>query len=126
MGPLVTQVPPPVTALDVPPPPAGATKVPEPVSVIFEPSLALEEAFPPAEAVPVAKSTLIMSHRNFPSLADVRSKSDEVETALEPDGADGRFPLSHASPTPNRATLTRLAAKFCAVIFILPSLSKLQ
>jgi hypothetical protein len=55
-----THVPPPVTSFS----PLGP-KVPEPVSVIFEPSLSLEEAIPPAEAVLVAKLTLIMSHRYF-------------------------------------------------------------
>jgi hypothetical protein len=36
--------------------------VPDPVSVISEPSLARADALPPAERVPVEKSTLIMSH----------------------------------------------------------------
>src|SRR5438093_6537685 len=67
MGPAVAQVPPPVTALDVPPPPAGATKVPEPVSVICEPSLASAAAIPPALTGidGVVKSTLTMSQRTW-------------------------------------------------------------
>src|SRR6267143_2893792 len=68
----VCQVPPPVTSSGSP----GAN-VPEPVSVIFEQfvdpggtqSLALAEAMPPAERVPVEKSTLMISHRKEISLA---------------------------------------------------------
>src|SRR5262249_52435779 len=37
--------------------------VPEPLSVIFEPSFARADAWPPAEIVPVAKLTLMMSQR---------------------------------------------------------------
>src|SRR5215471_13432893 len=44
----VSHIPPPVTARDVPSPPAGATKVPEPVSVIVELSFARADANPPA------------------------------------------------------------------------------
>src|SRR2546422_8604558 len=57
----VSEVPPPVTALEVPPPPAGATKVPEPVSVIFEQSLALAEAMPGGGA----PASLTMSQRTW-------------------------------------------------------------
>src|SRR5260370_1317509 len=63
----VPQVPPPVTALLGPPPgPPGATKVPEPVSVICEPSLAFADAIPPALVVSGeagGKFWLMMSQR---------------------------------------------------------------
>src|SRR5260370_36849755 len=57
----VSQVPPPVTSCGLP---EFERKVPEPVSVIFDPSLALAESCPPAGTVPVAQLTLIRSHRN--------------------------------------------------------------
>src|SRR5215472_3188876 len=44
-------IPPPVTAPDAPPPPAGATKVPEPVSVMVELSSACADANPPASKI---------------------------------------------------------------------------
>jgi len=60
----VSHVPPPVTALELPLPPAGATNVPEPVSVIFSQSLALAEAWPPGLTVNGgAKLKLMMSQR---------------------------------------------------------------
>src|SRR6266568_8688392 len=64
----VSQVPPPVTALDVPPL-AGATKVPVPVSLIVRLALADANAIPPALTVLGAggmpKATLTMSQRTW-------------------------------------------------------------
>src|SRR5206468_647249 len=58
------QLPPPVASLDVPRPPAGAMKVPVPVTVILELSLARADATPPGVAVGgVLKSRLPRSHR---------------------------------------------------------------
>src|SRR6266496_2074614 len=62
----VSQVPPPVTPLDVPPL-AGATKVPEPVNLIFrpegaDPDIAEANATPPGLNVVVGKFMLIMAH----------------------------------------------------------------
>src|SRR6266849_3714590 len=67
---MVCQVPPPVTSRL--PKLLAALKVPSPVSVIDEPSLAIADACPPALRVPVAKSTLMMSHRYFWPAALVR------------------------------------------------------
>src|SRR6266487_4240249 len=65
----VCQVPPPVTSRL--PKLLAELKVPSPVSVIDEPSLAIADACPPALKVPVEKSTLMMSQRYFwpPALA---------------------------------------------------------
>src|SRR2546427_10826255 len=60
----VVQEPPPVGS---PACPSSTWNVPDPVTVIFEPSLALADAIPPAEAVPVLKSTLMMSQRTVAS-----------------------------------------------------------
>src|SRR5712692_9220560 len=64
----VSQVPPPVTALEVPPL-AGATKVPVPVSLIVRLALADANAIPPALTVLGAggmpKATLTMSQRTW-------------------------------------------------------------
>src|SRR5262249_28533759 len=59
----VSQVPPPVTALDLPAPPAGATKVPEPVRVTPELSSARAESAPPAPMVRGWDEKVAMSHR---------------------------------------------------------------
>src|SRR6266704_7124029 len=66
----VSQVPPPVTAPDVPPL-AGATKVPEPVSLIFRVFglRALANATPCGLMVVTGMSTLMMSHRTWAALA---------------------------------------------------------
>src|SRR5712692_8684878 len=63
----ISQVPPPVTAPDIPPL-AGATKVPAPVSLIFkpegaDPEIADANATPPGLTVVVGKLTLTMSQR---------------------------------------------------------------
>src|SRR6266702_6449857 len=42
----VSQFPPPVAALEIPPPPAGATNVPLPLTMIFSPSAAVADAEP--------------------------------------------------------------------------------
>src|SRR5207253_9297916 len=63
----VCHVPPPVTSCGLP---GFERYVPDPVSVIFEPSLARAEATPPAERVSVAKLTLTMSHRMWWLLAE--------------------------------------------------------
>src|SRR5438552_17562053 len=55
----VRHVPPPVTSCGLP---GFERNMPEPVSVIFELSLARAEAIRPAEAVPVAKLMLKLSH----------------------------------------------------------------
>jgi hypothetical protein len=64
VGPNVSQVPPPVTALDVPRL-AGETNVPEPVSVILRFEGAIADAIPPALKVKgvVVKLKLMMSQR---------------------------------------------------------------
>ena len=119
----VSHVPPPVTSSSSP-----TRNLPEPVRVIFEPSLASAEAIPPAERVPVAKSTLMMSHRNrwSPSRADLRSPSlshalncREDALIFDVTGAEGRFPLSHARARPTRAMLTSPATRFCVFIALL-------
>src|SRR3989442_1947423 len=60
----VIQEPPPVASSSLP---SSTLNVPDPVTVIFELSLALADAIPPAEAVPVEKSTLMMSQRTVDS-----------------------------------------------------------
>src|SRR5712692_5563635 len=59
----VCQVPPPVAALEVPSPPAGATKVPDHVNTTFDPSSAKAAATPPGRKFPPWKLT--MSHRTW-------------------------------------------------------------
>src|SRR5712692_2504546 len=75
----VCQVPPPVTSRL--PKLLAALKVPFPVSVIIEPSLAFADACPPALRVPVAKSTLMMSQRNFVSLCEPPALALETNSA---------------------------------------------
>ena len=70
LGSKVFQVPPPVTSRL--PKLLAALKVPSPVSVIVEPSLAIADANPPALIVPVAKSLLTMSQRNLVPVALAR------------------------------------------------------
>src|SRR5713101_3567961 len=61
----VSQVPPPVAALDVPPL-AGATKVPLPVNLIVRLALADANAIPPSLTVGgVVKARLMMSQRTW-------------------------------------------------------------
>src|SRR6266849_2697356 len=69
LGSKVCQVPPPVTLRL--PKLLAALKVPSPVSVIDELSLAIADACPPALIEAAAKSMLMMSHRYFwpPALA---------------------------------------------------------
>src|SRR5438270_9713394 len=67
--PRVSHVPPPVTAWDVPAL-VGATNVPEPVSVIKDPSLAMADAIPPGNtSVPW---TLTMSQRPWSAAPKAR------------------------------------------------------
>jgi len=63
LGLFVAQVPPPVTALDVPLPLAGCTKVPVPVNVIRDPSTAVADRDRPAEKAVKVELKTIMSHR---------------------------------------------------------------
>src|SRR5262245_49816177 len=60
----VVQEPPPVGSSALP---SSNLNVPDPVTVIFELSLAIADAIPPADAVPVLKSTLMMSQRTVDS-----------------------------------------------------------
>jgi len=65
-------VPPPVAALDVPSPPAGATNVPEPVIVICDPSFANAEAMPPGCAKGPG-TMVIMSHLTWAAVVSARA-----------------------------------------------------
>src|SRR5712691_7147204 len=76
----VCQVPPPVTSRL--PKLLAALKVPSPVSVIEEPSLAIADACPPALKVPVEKSTLMMSHRYFWPAALVRVTNSALPRSI--------------------------------------------
>src|SRR5439155_10127109 len=99
----VSQVPPPVVALVLPLPPAGATNVPEPVRVIFEQSvdpggtqsLALAEAMPPAERVPVAKSTLMLSDRTLAAFPCTAGRP----TVIDDKTANGTTAIHHIHVT---------------------------
>src|SRR6267143_4933015 len=64
---VIVQFPPPVTAFDVPLPPAGATNVPDPVSVIVlgTARLSFADAWPPGFTVAPGNDRLTMSHRTF-------------------------------------------------------------
>jgi hypothetical protein len=81
----VSQVPPPVTALDGPPL-AGATKVPEPVNLMFRVVgfRADANASPPGLSVVMGMSTLIMSQRTWAALPDALWLADNP-MVLSPD-----------------------------------------
>src|SRR5712691_7764461 len=76
----VCQVPPPVTSRL--PKSLAALKVPSPVSVIVEPSWAIADAIPPGFTVPVAKSTLMMSQRNFVPSARARVTNRALPSSI--------------------------------------------
>src|SRR6266566_5236275 len=80
LGSKVCQVPPPVTSRL--PKLLAELKVPSPVSVIDEPSLAIADACPPALKVPVEKSTLMMSHRYFWPAALVRVTNSALPRSI--------------------------------------------
>src|SRR6266567_178071 len=85
----VCHVPPPVTSSAFP----GLERyVPDPISVIFEPSLARAEATPPAETVPVPKSTLMMSHRMWWLLAEAL-KLGESPAGLDASNVEAGVPF---------------------------------
>src|SRR2546425_5033642 len=100
----VSQFPPPVAALEVPPPSAGATNVPFPVTMIFNPSAAVADAEPkishPMWAAAVGAPTLaenssardiegaaigaLLSHaRARPIATTPRSRSEEHTSELQ-------------------------------------------
>src|SRR6266542_1017936 len=90
----VCHVPPPVAAPDVPPPPPGATKVPEPVSVICEPSFAFADAMPPGLAVNGAtKLTLMMSQRTCWAWPMATELVDAIHNSVTPIPKSHRFSI---------------------------------
>src|SRR3989441_4947490 len=91
----VCQVPPPVAALDVPSPPAGATKVPDPVNTIFDPSSAKAAATPPGRKFP--PWTLTMSHRTWaawPYATETLARTENSRTAIPENHLLSRFMLA--------------------------------
>jgi len=107
----VSQVPPPVTAPDGPPL-AGATRVPEPVSLIFRVLgfRALANATPPALTVGgvVKKLRLTMSQRTCAALTDALWSA---ENAVAPRAAIGSLSvLTHESARPPSTTPNTPAA----------------
>src|SRR6266446_304966 len=91
----VCQVPPPVAALDVPSPPAGATKVPDPVNTIFDPSSAKAAATPPGREFP--PWTLWMSHRTWaawPNATETLARIENNGTAIPENHLLSRFMLA--------------------------------
>src|SRR6266852_9773533 len=98
----VCHVPPPVTSSGFP---GFERNVPEPVSVIFEPSLARADATPPAVTGcgVTLKSTLMMSHRTFCSSVDASALA-EIPLTFEAAGADVGLAFSQARASPITAT----------------------
>src|SRR3989441_4040093 len=91
----VSRVPPPVAALDVPSPPAGATKVPDPVNTIFDPSSAKAAATPPGREFP--PWTLSMSHRTWaawPNATETLARVENSTTAIPENHLLSRFMLA--------------------------------
>src|SRR5712691_1505965 len=91
----VCQVPPPVAALEVPSPPAGATKVPDPVNTIFDPSSAKAAATPPGREFP--PWTLSMSHRTWaagPTATETLARVENSTTASPENHLLSRFMLA--------------------------------
>src|SRR5712692_2833303 len=109
----VCQVPPPVTSCGFP----GLERyVPDPVSVIFERSrLARAAATPPAETVPVPKSTLMMSHRMWWLLAEAL-KFGESPAVFAASTVEAGVPLSHPRARLISATPASPALKIRAFI----------
>src|SRR5712692_8283714 len=121
----VCHVPPPVTSCGFP---GFERNVPDPVSVIFAPSLARAEAIPPAEAVPVAKLTLTMSHRMWWLPAEAL-KFGESPADLDASMVEAGLPFSHPrarliSPTPTspalKVRLFIVCSSFCVFLLLRP------
>src|SRR5437870_7744366 len=110
--PNVSHVPPPVTSCGFP---GLERNVPDPVRVILELSLARAEATPPAEAVPVPKSTLMMSHRMWWLLAEAL-KFGESPAVFAASTVEAGVPLSHPRARLISATPASPALKIRAFI----------
>src|SRR2546422_7573996 len=91
LGSKVCHVPPPVTSCGLP---GFERNVPDPMSVIFDPSVARADATPPAESVPVAKLTSMMSHR-MPWLLAEALKLGEDPAVFDASILSAGVPLSH-------------------------------
>src|SRR5439155_8213006 len=90
--------------------------VPDPVSVIFERSrLERAEATPPAETVPVPKSTLMMSHRMWWLLAEAL-KFGESPAGRDASIVEAGVPFSHPRARLITATPASPAIKVRAFI----------
>src|SRR5213593_421808 len=93
----VSQFPPPVAALEVPPLPAGATNVPLPVTMIFNPSAAVADAEPK------------ISHPIWAALVGAPALA-ESSPARDVEGAAIGALLSHARARPSATTPSSLAS----------------
>src|SRR3989454_8594684 len=107
----VSQFPPPVAALEVPPPSAGATNVPFPVTMIFNPSAAV------ADAEPKISHPMWAAAVGAPTLAE-NSSARDIEGA-----AIGAL-LSHARARPIATITMSLASHLLHfILFYLPIVS---
>jgi hypothetical protein len=106
----VSQVPPPVTALDVPLPPDGATKVPAPIRTILDPSLVRADAIPPGSAVKSAGGLrLMMSQRTWAAWPNAAETHDSDSQQPSDHGGDaGRVPS--LAPNPHATSMTHGAS----------------
>src|SRR5437867_11189943 len=104
------------------------------MSVIFDPSLARADATPPAESVPVAKLTSMMSHRMAWLLAEAL-KLGEDPADFDASILEAGFPLSHPrsrliSATPASPALKVrafiLCSSFCPFRLLRPSTQRQQ
>src|SRR5437879_11753348 len=93
----VSQFPPPVAALEIPPPPAGATNVPLPLTMIFNPSAAVADAEPK------------ISHPIWAALVDAAALAKNSPARDVAGAAIGAL-LSHARARPIATTPRSLAS----------------
>ena len=101
----VSQFPPPVAALEVPPSPAGATNVPVPVTMIFNPSAAV------ADAEPKISHPMWAAAVGAPTLAESASARDVEGAAI---GALLSHPRARAIATTPRSLASHLLHFICA------------